>query len=160
MIRACRSSDASPIAEIYNHYVRETLVTFEETPIDVVEMASRIADVTARFPWLVFEDGGVVTGYAYATIWKSRSAYRYSVESTVYVAPGYERRGIGSALYEALIVALRARGVHCVIGGITLPNPASVALHEKLGFAKIGVFAEVGFKLGRWADVGYWVLTL
>jgi phosphinothricin acetyltransferase len=160
MIRACRNTDAERIAEIYNHYVRETVVTFEEEPVDAVEMGRRIADVTARFPWLVFEEHGILTGYAYATTWKTRSAYRYSVESTVYVAPGFERRGIGVALYEALIVALRARGVHCVIGGITLPNPASVALHEKVGFAKIGVFAEVGFKLGRWADVGYWVLTL
>jgi phosphinothricin acetyltransferase len=160
MIRICRGSDASGIAEIYNHYVRDTVVTFEEAPVDAAEMARRIEDVTARFPWLVWEEAGAVTGYAYATTWKTRSAYRYSVESTVYVAQGHERRGIGSALYAAVLAELRARDIHCVIGGITLPNAASVALHERLGFVKVGVFPEVGFKLGRWADVGYWVLTL
>jgi phosphinothricin acetyltransferase len=159
-IRPCRASDAPRIAAIYNHFVRDTLVTFEEAPVSDAEMARRIDEVTAQHPWLVWDDGAGAAAYAYATTWKTRSAYRYSVESTVYVEPGRERRGIGSALYGALIEALRARDVHCVIGGITLPNAASVALHEKLGFRKIGVFREVGFKLGGWADVGYWALTL
>jgi phosphinothricin acetyltransferase len=153
-------ADATAIAEIYNHYVRETVVTFEETPVAASDMAQRIADVGAPYPWLVSDDGGAVVGWAYATPWKTRSAYRFSVETTVYVARSHHGRGIGGALYRALIDDLRARNVHSVVGGIALPNPASVALHEKLGFRKIAHFAEVGRKLDRWVDVGYWQLLL
>lgn len=160
MIRACRLSDASQICGIYNHHVRETVVTFEETPVSVDEMARRIGAVTEKWPWFVWEEQGAIAGYAYATLWKERSAYRFSVESTVYVAQSQIRRGVGAALYGALIPELDARGAHCVVGGIALPNDASVALHEKLGFVKIGHFSEIGFKFGRWVDVGYWVLTL
>jgi L-amino acid N-acyltransferase YncA len=158
VIRPCLSSDAARICEIYNHYVRETVVTFEEVPIAEPEMAGRIADVTGRLPWLVCEDAGAVAGYAYATMWKTRSAYRYSVESTVYLAADSVGRGIGSALYRALLADLRARDLHCALGCIALPNAASVALHERLGFRKIGEFKEVGRKLSRWVDVGYWQL--
>jgi phosphinothricin acetyltransferase len=160
MIRACEALDAAAIAGIYNHYVRETVVTFEETPVAADEMARRIADIGAKFPWLVAEHAGAVVGWAYATPWKTRSAYRFSVETTVYVAEGHYGRGIGAALYRALIDQLTRRQVHSVVGGIALPNPASIALHEKLGFKKIAHFAEVGWKLGRWVDVGYWQLLL
>jgi phosphinothricin acetyltransferase len=108
----------------------------------------------------VWEEDGAIAGYAYATEWKERSAYRFSVESTVYVAPGLAGRGIGTRLYEALLAELQRRKVHCVIGGISLPNDASVALHERLGFVKIGHFKEVGWKFDRWVDVGYWELVL
>jgi L-amino acid N-acyltransferase YncA len=101
-----------------------------------------------------------VVGWAYATAWKSRSAYRFSVETTVYVAASHQRRGVGGALYRKLIEDLRARKLHSVVGGIALPNEGSVALHEKLGFRKIAHFAEVGRKLDRWIDVGYWQLIL
>jgi L-amino acid N-acyltransferase YncA len=160
MIRACTAADAAAICAIYNHYVLETVITFEETPVATTEMAQRIADVTARFPWLVAEEGGTVVGYAYATPWKVRSAYRFSVESTVYIAPGQMGRGVGTALYRELIDALRTLGVHCAVGGIALPNAASIALHEKLGFRKIGQFVEIGRKFDRWVDVGYWELIL
>jgi L-amino acid N-acyltransferase YncA len=160
MIRACTAADAAALCAIYNHYVLETVITFEETPVATTEMAQRIADVTARFPWLVAEEGGTVVGYAYATPWKARSAYRFSVESTVYVAPGQMGRGVGTALYRELSDALRTLGVHCVVGGIALPNAASIALHEKLGFRKIGQFVEIGRKFDRWVDVGYWELIL
>ena len=159
MIRGGTTDDATAIAEIYNHYVRETVVTFEETQVSAAEMAQRIADVGACFPWLVWDDEGVV-GYAYASAWKTRSAYRFSVETTIYLAPGHDGRGIGSQLYRALLAELKTRSVHTVIGGVALPNPASIALHEKLGFRKIAHFAEVGWKLGRWVDVGYWQLIL
>lgn len=159
-IRDVRASDAPCIAAIYNHYVRETVVTFEEQPVAEAEMARRIADTTAAYPWLVWEDGGTVAAYAYASSWKRRSAYRFAAESTIYAAPEATGRGIGSRLYPALIDRMRAAGLHCAIGGISLPNPASVALHEKLGFVPIGRFREVGFKLGRWVDVGYWELAL
>jgi phosphinothricin acetyltransferase len=160
MIRVCSAADAAAIAEIYNHYVRDSVVTFEETPVSAAEMAQRIEDLGARYPWLVSDDGGAVVGWAYATAWKTRSAYRFSVETTVYVAASHHGRGIGAALYRALIEDLRARNVHSAVGGIALPNPASVALHEKLGFRKIAHFAEVGRKFDRWVDVGYWQLIL
>jgi phosphinothricin acetyltransferase len=160
MIRACRPADAAQICSIYNPYVRDTVITFEETPVAEDEMVRRISAAMAVLPWLVFEHEGVVEGYAYATPWKARSAYRFAVESTVYVARGFVGRGIGTRLYEALIAELRARGLHCVMGGIALPNPASVALHERLGFTKVAQFLEVGFKLGRRVDVAYWDLML
>jgi phosphinothricin acetyltransferase len=159
-IRPCLASDAARICEIYNHYVRETVITFEEEPVSEPEMAERIRDVIARRPWLVADENGLVTGYAYASAWKTRSAYRFSVESTVYVAVEHLGRGIGTQLYRALIAALREQNVHYITGGIALPNTASVALHERLGFRKNGHFSEVGFKLGRWVDVGYWELIL
>lgn len=159
-IRPGLRSDAARICEIYNHYVRETVITFEEEPVAEREMAERIRAVSARWPWLVAEEEQVVVGFAYANGWKTRAAYRFAVESTVYIAPEATRRGTGTQLYRALIAAVRERGAHCVIGGIALPNPASVALHERLGFRKIAHFGEVGWKLGRWVDVGYWELIL
>jgi L-amino acid N-acyltransferase YncA len=155
-LRPCMPSDAASICGIYNHYVLETVVTFEEVPVQVEEMAQRIVDVTSRFPWLVCERDGVVCGYAYAGTWKERSAYRYSVESTVYLAPNVIGQGMGTLVYGALLDALRKTDVHCAVGGISLPNEASVALHEKLGFSKVGHFREVGRKFGKWVDVGYW----
>ena len=159
-IRDVRASDAPRIAAIYNHYVRETVVTFEEQPVADAEMARRISETTASYPWLVWEEDGAVEAYAYASSWKRRSAYRFAAESTIYAAPEATGRGIGSQLYPALIARMRAVGLHCAIGGISLPNPASVALHEKLGFVPIGRFREVGCKRGRWVDGGYWELTL
>jgi phosphinothricin acetyltransferase len=160
MIRDVLPRDAAALCAIYNHHVAHTIVTFEETLVGVEEMARRILEVTRRWPWLVWDDGASIAGYAYATEWKSRSAYRFSVESTVYVAEGSVRQGIGTRLYSRLIEQLRERDVHCVIGGISLPNAPSVALHESLGFEKVGVFEAVGFKLGRWVDVGYWQILL
>jgi L-amino acid N-acyltransferase YncA len=160
MLRPCKPADAESICSIYNHYVLETAVTFEEVPVKAAEMARRIADVTAKFPWLVWEQEGKVVGYAYASLWKERSAYRHSVESTVYLAPEATGQGIGTQLYAALLTELRSRQVHCAIGGIALPNEASVALHEKVGFTKIGHFREVGWKFGAWVDVGYWEILL
>ena len=159
MIRECLDADVPRICDIYNHYIRETVVTFEETPLPVTEMACRIAEVRKRFPWLVIESEGVVAGYAYAALWKTRSAYRFAVESTIYLAPDALGRGLGTALYTALLEALPECDAHRVLGCISLPNEPSVALHEKLGFKKIGIFDEVGFKFGRWVDVGYWELT-
>lgn len=160
MIRPATLADAPQLCEVYNHYVRTTIVTFEEQPVSDIEMEQRIADVTAGLLWLVAETEGAIAGYAYATPWRTRSAYRFSVESTVYLSPSFTGRGLGTELYRALIAALRSRPIHSVIGGIALPNDSSIALHEKLGFTKIGHFQEVGWKLGRWVDVGYWQLTL
>lgn len=160
MIRQANSSDAQAICAIYNHYVETSTISFEEQAVPAEQMAERIAAVSASLPWFVFERDGQVAGYAYATPWRVRRAYRFSVESTVYVAPGQAGQGIGKALYQALIGELRVRGVHAVIGGIALPNADSVALHERFGFDKVALFREVGRKFGRWVDVGYWELLL
>lgn len=160
-LRAATAGDAGALAGIYNHYILETVVTFEEAAIDAAEMQGRIAEVQGQnLPWLVAEEQGVVLGYAYAGKWKGRCAYRYSVESTVYLAPGATGRGLGRQLYDALLAELKARGIHVVIGGIALPNAASVALHEACGFVPTGRFSEVGYKFQRWVDVGYWQKTL
>lgn len=160
MIRLATIADAAPIAAIYNHYVRTTTITFEEQAVEVEEMARRIEDVGAKLPWYVFERDGSVIGYAYATPWRARSAYRFSVESTVYVAPEFPRLGIGSRLYKTLIEDLRSRGIQVVLGGIAQPNLASVSLHEALGFQKVAHFSRVGRKFEQWVDVGYWELQL
>jgi phosphinothricin acetyltransferase len=160
MIRPASEQDAAAICAIYNHFVRTTTISFEEQAVSEAGMAKRIREYTAVLPWLVFEQDGVVAGYAYATLWRVRAAYRFSVESSIYVSPDMPGRGIGSALYRALIGELRHRGAHAVIGGIAQPNPASVALHEKLGFEKVAHFKQVGRKFDRWVDVGYWELLL
>lgn len=160
MIRPCTTQDAAQLCDIYNFYVLETVVTFEETPVSPAEMSRRIAEVTTRLPWLVSEANGAIQGYAYATAWKARAAYRHSVESSIYLAQGATGQGLGTSLYEALLADLRARGVHCVIGGAAMPNPASAALHEKLGFSRVADFRQVGFKFERWIDVAYWELIL
>ena len=160
-IRSAEPADAAGIALIYNHYVAHTVVTFEEEPVSSAEVARRIERVrAASFPWLVAEQATRVAGYAYATSWRSRSAYRFSVEVTVYVDPALPGRWIGSRLYTELFAALQLRGGHAVMGGISLPNAASVALHEKFGMQKVAHFREVGFKLGKWVDVGYWERVL
>ena len=160
MLRHCTPRDAAQICDIYNYYVRETVVTFEESPVLEADMAMRIADVTSHLPWLVWQEEAAILGYAYAAPWKLRAAYRHAVEASIYLTPHATGRGIGSRLYTALIAELRQRGLHCVIGGAALPNPASVALHENLGFHKVAEFREVGFKFGRWIDVAYWELML
>jgi len=160
MIRLAHPPDAEAICGLYNHYILHTPITFEEEAVSESEMASRISEITAVFPWLVWEGDEGVVGYAYASKWKLRGAYRYSTESTVYLRQDQVGRGIGRKLYEELIGRLREVGVHCVIGGIALPNVASQKLHETLGFKKVAHFKQVGWKFGKWIDVGYWELIL
>jgi len=155
-LRPVHPSDAEQICHIYNHYVLHTSISFEEAEVAPAEMSRRIAEVTQHLPWLVMEHEGVIAGYAYATKWRVRSAYRFSVETSVYLAQDARGRGFGVSLYEALLSELGKLGVHAVIGGIAQPNQASVKLHEKLGFRKVAMFERVGFKNGQWVDVGYW----
>lgn len=155
-IRGASIADAPVVAAIYNHYVETSIATFEEAPVSAEEMAGRIEAANARWPWLVAEQDGAVVGYTCENPWKPRSAYRYAVESSVYLDSTCHRRGLGTALYASLMRILEARGAHCIIAGIALPNAPSIALHEKLGFTKVAHFRENGFKLGRWIDVGYW----
>jgi L-amino acid N-acyltransferase YncA len=161
MIRAATSADAEAIAGIYNHYITHTVVTFEEEVVAAAEIARRMEEVrAASLPWLVAEQDGRVVGYAYASRWRSRIGYRFATEITVYLDPAHPGRGIGSSLYGRLFPLLQERKLHAVIGGIALPNPASVALHEKFGLEKVAHFKEVGFKFDRWIDVGYWQRVL
>jgi phosphinothricin acetyltransferase len=155
-VRPATIDDAGAVASIYNHYVAHTIVTFEEQTVTPAEMRARIAAVLEKLPWLVLENDGDIAGYAYASPWKARIGYRFAVESSIYLAPGQVGCGFGSALYQKLLDDLRVRKVHCVIGGAALPNLASVALHEKLGFTQVAHFRENGFKFGRWIDVAYW----
>lgn len=156
MIRVPRVDDAAAICRVYNHYVRDTIVTFATEEISEADMAASIAAVSTKFPWVVWEDEGLVLGYALASEWKSRCAYRFSVETTIYLDPAAGGRGIGTRLYADLLERVACAGHHSALGGIALPNPASVALHEKLGFTKVGHLREVGRKFDRWVDVGYW----
>jgi L-amino acid N-acyltransferase YncA len=160
MIRPVTPDDAQALADIYNPYVRDTTITFEEEPVTAGDMAARISLVTKAHPWLVWEEGGHVLGYAYASVWRARAAYRHSTETAIYLAGDQQGRGIGTALYRALLAELRARGFHLVLGGLALPNEASVRLHERLGFKKAGHMREAGRKFDRWIDVGFWELLL
>jgi len=155
-IRPVEAADAAAICDIYNHYIEHTTITFEEVQLSPGEMAARIEACTKTYPWLVCIDEGVVVGYAYASKWKERAAYRRTAEATVYVRAGHARRGCGGALYAALLPAVFERGYHVLLGCIALPNEASVALHERFGFRKVAHFTEVGRKFDQWVDVGYW----
>lgn len=160
-IRPASTADAAGLCAIYNTYVATTTISFEEECVCEDDMARRIDDVSqAGLPWLVLTLDGKVAGYAYATKWRARSAYRHSVESSVYLDPALHGQGWGSKLYRHLIDALRARDLRTVIAGIAQPNDRSVAMHERLGFRKVAHFSDVGFKFGRWVDVGYWQMGL
>lgn len=159
-IRAARAEDAEPIAAIYAPHVTRGIASFEEEAPDVEAMRARIAGLAGRFPWLVAEDDGAVLGYAYADRFRDRTAYRWAVETTVYVGDNAQRRGVGRLLYARLLDLLRAQGFTQAIAAISLPNDASVKLHELAGFRRAGVYRQVGWKLGRWVDVGLWQAQL
>ena len=158
MIRDARPHDAGLIADIYNHYVLNSTVTFEIEKLSISDMAGRITETQKQdLPYIVYiDDERRVIGYAYASKWKGRCAYRYSLEVSVYLHPEQSGQGMGSALYSVLFKQLSELGCHVAIGGIALPNAASVALHEKFGMKKVAHFKEIGFKFGQWVDVGYW----
>lgn len=156
-VREFRESDAEGMTRIYNHYVVNTTVSFETSPVRPADLLERVRKVErSELPWTVAEDSGEIVGYAYAVPWHERRAYRRTCEITVYVSPDRAGEGWGTRLYEALFARLEARKIHSVLGVIALPNEGSIALHEKFGMRKVGHFAEMGFKLGRWVDVGYW----
>ncbi|WP_052417447.1 GNAT family N-acetyltransferase [Cellvibrio mixtus] len=159
-IRPCATHHIPAICDIYNHYIANTLITFEETPVSVADMQKRIEKNTQLFPWLVYEENEKVIGYAYASTWKDRSAYKYTAEVTVYLHPEHCGKGIGSALYKELIEQLAKNGIHILLACITIPNLASEKIHTQFGFRQVAHFREVGFKFGHWVDVGYWQKTL
>ena len=160
MIRPASVADAAAIAAIYNPYIDQTVISFEEMPVSLTSMEARIRTIGAEYPYLVWEENNHVLGYAYLNKWKERLAYRFAVEDSIYIKMGHERRGIGAALLTRLIDEARRRSLHAMVAVITVPNERSVGLHEKLGFRKIGQLDEIGFKLGNWLDVGYWELLL
>lgn len=153
-------ADAEAIAAIYAPHVTEGVASFELEPPGAGEFCRRIAATTATHPWLVCERGGEVMGYVYAAAHNVRAAYQWSTSVTVYIGAGWHRCGIGRALYASLFALLRLQGFYNAYGGITLPNAGSVGLHEAVGFRLVGVYREVGFKFGRWHDVGWWSLDL
>jgi len=159
-IRMARVDDAEQIRAIYAPIVEKTTISFEWEPPGAEEMRSRIAETLVSYPWLVSEESQEILGYAYADLHRSRKAYEWSVETSVYVRGDVRRRGFGRSLYVVLSSLLALQGYYNAYAGIALPNPASVALHESVGFRPIGVYREVGFKKGRWHDVGWWQLEL
>lgn len=152
--------DAAACAAIYAPYVRDGAVSFEQDAPDASEMARRIAQVSATHPWLVAEVEGAVAGFAYASPHRARAAYRWAVDVAVYVDAAHQRRSVGRQLYEELFALLRRQRFQIACAGITLPNDASVGLHEALGFKPVGVYRGIGYKAGAWRDVGWWQLRL
>lgn len=159
-IRLAAEADAEAMLAIYAPIVRETAISFELEPPSVDEFQSRVRSTLARAPWLVCGIDDSIAGYAYAGPLRTRAAYQWSVEVTVYVHEDFRRRGVGSAVYTSLFDCLRLQGYMNAYGGIALPNPGSVGLHESLGFFHIGTYRNVGYKLGAWHDVGWWQLEL
>jgi phosphinothricin acetyltransferase len=152
--------DAAACAAIYAPSVESTPISFELTPPDAAEFARRIEKYAATHQFLVAEEGGEVVGYAYACRWAERAAYDWSVEVSVYVDSAHHGAGIGRALYAELLDRLRLQGFRIAVAGVTLPNPASIGLHESMGFEPIGTLRDIGWKEGAWRDVGYWQLDL
>jgi L-amino acid N-acyltransferase YncA len=160
-IRPVEPGDAPRIAEIYNPYVTDTIVTFELEPVTPEEIGRRIAAITRDYPYLVLEDGsGTVAGYAYASRFREREAYRFTAEVTIYLDRGRTGAGLGSMLFAGLLERLRGTDLRALIGAIALPNDPSARLHEKFGFRNVARLEKVGFKFDRWIDVGYWELLI
>ena len=159
-LRAATVSDAAAIQAIYAPIVETTAISFEDVAPTVEEMARRIETYSQTHPYLVAESDGILLGYAYGSKHRDRSAYRLSADVTAYVAPAARGQGLGKQLYQALLPDLAQRGYHAAFAAITQPNAASVALHESVGFTKVGIYREVGFKFGQWQDVGWWQRVL
>ena len=159
-IRDATAADAASCAAIYAPYVLQTTVSFELEPPTAAEMAERIAAAQAWHAWLVLEEDDRVVGYAYANRFSARPAYRWSVEVSIYLERGRQRRGGGRQLYEALLARLAERGYRRAMAGMSLPNEASVAFHRALGFTPVGVYARVGWKHGAWWDVAWTQRTI
>ena len=158
LVRLAGAQDAAPIAAIYRPYVEQSRISFEESPPDAAEMAWRIrGEARGFYPWFVAEEeDGALLGFASSTPFRTRPAYRWTVETGIYLAPEARGRGVGTALLSPLIEMLTRQGYVAAIAAITLPNDGSVRLHEKLGFFRTGTYRQVGYKMGEWLDVGLW----
>jgi phosphinothricin acetyltransferase len=160
MIRPAEQDDAPQIAAIYRPFCEESCVSFETEAPGPAEIASRIERISRRHPWLVDDDGGMIAGYAYASPHRERAAYRWVVEVTIYMHERFRGQGRGRALYAELFARLRQQGIFKAYAGILVPNPASQAFHESMGFTLVGIYRKIGYKLGAWRDVGWWQLAL
>lgn len=161
MIREVEKKDLPAIASIYNYYIRQTVVTFDTEPVTAGEMEKRMAALPSSFPCLVYEEEGEVQGYCYVHPWKTKEAYRHTAECTVYLHPDRRGKGIGRQLLQTLLDRVKqTTDIRVVVSCITLPNEPSVRLHERLGFRQVSHFREVGYKFGRWLDVGDWILLI
>ena len=160
MIRPVTVTDAQQLVAIYNYYVLNTVVTFDDVPFTVDAFVEKIETIYKVYPFFVFEEDNRILGYAYANKWREKPAYKHTVESTVYLHHEAQGKQIGTKLYTELLKQLKDQDYHIVVGGLTLPNEASVKLHEKFGFKQVAHFKEVGLKFNKWLDVGFWQLTL
>lgn len=160
MIRDFHTNDIQQLTDIYNYYVLNTIITFDHIPYSKDGYLQKITQIASEFPCIVYEVNGEIIGYAYASKWRAKPAYNYTVESTVYLNHTGKRNGIGTKLYAKLLKRLTAKNYHSVIGGISLPNDESVKFHEKFGFKKVAHFKEVGLKFDKWIDVAFWQLNL
>ena len=159
-VRPVVETDFPAIAELTNEFVRGTAIHFGYEPVTAAELLTGWRRGVDRYPWLVAEVDGSFAGYAKAGVWRERAAYGWTVETGIYLRSPHRGRGVARILYERLIELLRRQGFRSIVAGVTLPNPASVALHERIGFVPVGVVRAAGFKLGRWHDVGFWQLEL
>ena len=160
MIRNAHITDAKQLVAIYNYYVLHSVVTFDDVPMSLKDFEEKVSLIGATFPFIVFEEDSEILGYAYGSKWRQKPAYTHTVETTVYVKHDTHGKRIGTKLYAELLSLLKKQKYHAVIGGLTLPNDASVKLHEKFGFQQVAHFKEVGLKFGQWLDVGFWELLL
>lgn len=160
MIKNVTQQDIKQICEIYNHYVENTVITFEEERVSLAEMKRRVNQISASYPFIVYKDNANVIGYAYASKFRKKSAYRFTVESTIYLAPESRKKGIGTKLYRSLIDKIKDYNFHAIIGVITIPNKGSQKLHKNLGFERVARLSEAGYKFDKWIDVEYWELTM
>ncbi|MDR0709671.1 MAG: GNAT family N-acetyltransferase [Spirochaetaceae bacterium] len=160
MIRPVTTNDAAALCGIYNYYIANTVITFEEEELEPAAMEARIRDITGKYPWFVWEEDGELLGYAYAHKWNERAAYRFSAEDSVYLRHDVLGRRLGRQLLGQVIAELRKTNIRVLMSVITMPNERSVALHEGFGFQKAAEFREIGYKLNRWLNVGYWELLL
>ena len=158
IVRKAEIEDAAQIAGIYNYYIENSHHTFETEPLSSAEMQKRVSEIAADYPFIVAEENNRIIGYSYSSQYKSRCAYKNTVEISVYVQNNAKQKGVGTMLYTKLFDELSKLNVHAIIAGIALPNDASIKLHEKFGMEKVAHFREVGYKFGKWIDVGYWEL--
>ena len=159
MIRNVQIEDAQQLLDIYNYFVVNTVITFDLEALSLDAFKEKITTVSTDYPFIVYEENSEILGYAYGSKFRPKPAYNNTVESTVYLKHGAQGKQIGSKLYNELLFLLKQKNVHVVLGVLTLPNEASVKLHEKFGFKEVAHLKEVGLKFGKWQDVGFWQLT-
>lgn len=161
MIRNATKADAEEIVNIYNYYIEQTIITFDEKPLSVKQMEDKISDIQSKdYPFIIYESDNTVVAYAYLNTWRNRSAFDISLETSIYVNTQYQQKGIGKLLYKELILVAKQMKLHSLIAAISLPNESSITLHHKLGFELVGTFKEAGIKFEKLIDVEFWQLFI